>query len=157
MPDQDDPLDRIFKAVSDDRLKKQDDEYEQMLNSVKDEMPDFLREAVEKGQFIKPSQFAEDPALDTVRQNLLLRAKLDEVTVDFHLAMGLLRAVTATYGTPSEDHEGGHQIFVSDEVLGDKPHCVDVFVEDDKPRKGTVIHTSPSDCDGKHTPGHSVN
>jgi len=157
MPDRD-PLDRLFDAVKKDRIEKEDAEYDKLLNEVKPELPDFIREAIDKGAFLKPSDFAENPGLESMRQLVLLRAQIEDLREDFNLAMGLLRAVTVTYGVPDERYDGGHKIYVSNEVAENRPHCVDVHLHHTDDGKGSWVHVSPSDCNATHTPpGHGLN
>lgn len=153
MPD----WDRVQAAIEKKNLEKADAKTRDMIEEAKNspDLPDFIKEAIDQGHVIMPSEMAANPELDAISMMLKLRAQIDALEDSYETALKLLAAATRLYGVPM-DEEDGYALFLPDSVGKSVPDCIDVRIRIDKEHHGVRAEVFKHDCGDAH-PGVNLN
>jgi hypothetical protein len=142
-----DPWEAIQRQIK----KKKDEQFVKDAELAKESMPPEIRELIESpgARLLMPSEVEANPQLRVM--DALMRAKMQLEDLDEHYrsALIMIRALVITYGVKTD---GGHQAFVSNDLLRDAPDCLQVEAVENDELDGHNIVVSPHACEHKAHP-----
>lgn len=131
---------RAFAAAADAKKSKKDAEYVAFAEEMKDQMPPEIRDILERGRLVKPSEFEGNPVLENIR----LKAELHEAHDAYGAARHVIAALMIQYGTPGPAADE-HRIFVSQESRDKVPDCTSMDLANVP--DGVILSFVPHQCE----------